>query len=340
MTQTTVSPPRDDAALPPHAVVWTLATSVLPSRALQLVAELGVADHIASEPVAPADLAAACGLAPDALDRLLRLLAAHGIFRVQPGGFAHSEASRLLRSDHPMSMRAFAQLMGLPVCWNSFGALEHSLRTCAPAAELAGPGGFFAYLRSHPAQARIFGQAMSAKAQADIEAVLDAYDFAPFRVIADIGGGRGHLLQAVLQTVPRAEGILFDLPDVVATVEAVASGLRTQAGDFFADPLPAADCYLLMEVIHDWPDDQALAILKAVRAAASPGANVLVIEDVIPAGAPDPRVHTLDVLMLAVTGGRERTAGQLGKLLRGARFRPSAVIETPGPLRIVEAVAV
>lgn len=340
MTQSTVAPPRRHAAPPAHAIIWTLATSVLPSRALQLAAELGVADNIADQPVAVADLATACGLAPDALDRLLRLLAAHGIFHAEPDGFAHSESSRLLRSDHPMSMRAFARLMGLPVCWNSLGSLEHSLRTSAPAVELAEPDGFFAYLQGHPAEAQIFSQAMSAKAHADIAAVLAAYDFGPFRVIADIGGGRGHLLQAVLQAAPHAEGILFDLPEVITTVDAEASGLRAYAGDFFADPLPAADCYLLMEVIHDWPDDRAQAILQAVRAAASPGANVLVVEDVIPEETLDPRAHALDVLMLAVTGGRQRTAGQLGELLRSAGFRPTSVIETPGPMRIVEAVAV
>jgi len=328
------------AATPPHEIVFALTNSLVPARALHLVAELGIADHITDEPVAAASLAPRCGVDPGALDRLMRLLAAHGIFEVEGPGYRHTDASRLLRSDHPMSMRAFARLMNLSICWASFGALDHSLRTGAPAAEVIEPNGFFAYLRAHPAAAQIFGEAMSAKARADIVTVLDAYDFRPFRTIADIGGGRGHLLQAVLKAAPSASGVLFDLPHVTDTVDIASGRLRTYPGDFFADPLPAAEAYLLMEVIHDWADAEATAVLQAVRRAARPGATVLIIEDVAPDVGADPRAYALDVIMLALTGGRERTVGQLSELLRSADFRPTAVLETAGPMRIVEGIAV
>lgn len=181
---------------------------------------------------------------------------------------------------------------------------------------------------------------MTAKAAADIASVLEAYDFSRFGRIADIGGGRGHLLRAVLEAVPAAEGILFDLPEVIGTLEFEHERLTPQAGDFFVDPLPAADAYVLMEVIHDWADEESINILSAIRRAASPGAKAVIIENVLAEEQPDPRGQTLDIIMLSVTGGRERTPSEFGALLNRSGFRLEAVIETAGPLRIVEAAAV
>jgi hypothetical protein len=327
-------------AAQPHEIVWTLTNNVVASRCLHVVAELGVADHLGGdETVSVKQLASACGADPDGLDRVLHLLTAHGIFERDADGYRHTEASRLLCTEHPMSMRAFSRMMGMPVIRASFDQLEHSVRTGSPAIELAAADGLWPYLMGHPDEARIFGQAMTGKAAADTAAVLGAYDFGHFETIADIGGGRGHLLRAVLDAVPSAEGILFDLPDVIQTLDVERDRLTARAGDFFVDALPTADAYLLMEVIHDWPDAEAAAIFTAIRRAASPGARVLIIENVLGDGEADPRGHTLDVIMLAVTGGRERTGRQLGGLLEGAGFANSRVIETGGPLRIVEAVA-
>jgi C-methyltransferase len=324
----------------PHEIIWTLTTAVLPSRCLHVVAELGVADHIGEEPMNVKELASKCNADPDALDRVLRLLAAHGIFEHQGDAYGHTQSSRLLRTDHPMSMRAFSRMIGLPVFWASLGHLQDSARTGSPAVELVEPKGVWAYFQGHLHEANIFGQAMTAKAAADIAAVLAAYDFSRFSTIADIGGGRGHLLRAVLDAVPAAEGILFDLPDVIRTLDIDLERLRPQAGDFFGDQLPAAEAYILMEVIHDWADEEAAAILGGIRHAASPGATVLIIEGVVAEEQLDRRVQTLDVLMLAMTGGRERTGRQLGELLEAAGFRLSNVIQTAGPMCIVEALAV
>ena len=321
----------------PHEVVWTLTNAVVASRCLHVVAELGVADDVADEPVSAKELAARCGAEAEALDRALRLLAAHGGFERADGGFRHTPASELLRSDHPMSMRAFARMMGLPVISDTFGQLGHSIRSGSPAVETVAPDGFWAYLQDHPDEAQIFGQAMTAKAAADTAAILAAYDFGRFATIADIGGGHGHLLRAVLADVPGAHGVLFDLPAVFDAVGFEHERLRPHAGDFFVDPLPAADAYVLMEVIHDWADAECIAILSAIRRAASPGAKVLVIENVLTDDTPDPRGQTLDLIMLAVTGGRERTAAELNALFDRAGLRGGAVVETAGPLRIVEA---
>lgn len=324
----------------PHEVMWTLTNAVVASRCLHVVAELGVADDVADEPVSAKELAAGRGADAEALDRALRLLAAHGVFERADGGFRHTPASELLRSDHPMSMRAFARMMGLPVISAAFGQLEHSLRSGSPALETVEPDGFWAYLQDHPDEAQVFGQAMTAKAAADIAAILAAYDFSRFATIADIGGGHGHLLRAVLDSVPSAQGVLFDLPAVIDAVDVEHQRLRPRAGDFFVDPLPAADAYVLMEVIHDWADAESIAILSAIRRAATPGAKVLVIENVLTDETPDPRGQTLDLIMLAITGGRERTATELNELFDRAGLSGGRVLETSGPLRIVEAATV
>lgn len=321
----------------PHEVMWTLTNAVVASRCLHVVAELGVADDVTDAPVSATELAAGCGADAQALDRALRLLAAHGVFERADGGFRHTPASELLRSDHPMSMRAFARMMGLPVISDTFGRLEHSIRSGSPAVEAVEPDGFWAYLQDHPDEARIFGQAMTAKAGADIAAILTAYDFSRFATIADIGGGHGHLLRAVLDDVPSAQGVLFDLPAVIDAGGFEHERLRPHAGDFLVDPLPAADAYVLMEIIHDWPDAECVAILSAIARAAPAGARVLVIESVLPDETLDPRGQTLDLIMLAVTGGRERTAAQLNELFGRAGLSPGSVRETAGPLRIVEA---
>ncbi|HUE90228.1 MAG TPA: methyltransferase, partial [Vicinamibacterales bacterium] len=222
----------------------------------------------------------------------------------------------------------------------SLGHLEHSIRTGEAAFGLVEPDGLFAHLQRHEGEARIFDASMTAKAAGDTAAVLAAYDFSRFSTIADIGGGRGHLLRAALQTAPDTSGILFDLPGVVDTVDATGERFTVHAGDFFVDPLPAADAFILMEVIHDWDDDQAAAILSAVRGAATSGATVLIIEAVADDEALDPIVRTLDVIMLAITGGRERTSAELDQLLARVGFRATGTLPTPSPLRIVEAVAV
>ncbi|MDQ3903919.1 MAG: hypothetical protein M3300_00340 [Actinomycetota bacterium] len=303
-----------------------------------MIAELGVADHIEDQPVSVGELASSCEVNADALDRVLRLLTAHGVFDREDGRYRHTPASRLLRSDQPMTMRPFARMMGLPFGWGSLTELAHSIRTGLPAIEILEPKGLWAYLQNHPDEAEIFGRAMTAKAGAEVAAVLAGYDFRPFGTIADIGGGRGHLLRAVLDTAPTAEGILFDLPEVINTVGDVdQQRLTVVAGDFFVDALPVADAYVLMEVLHDWADQECITILNAIRRAAPANSTLLIVEGVIPEERTDPRALTLDIIMLTVTGGRERTAAQFSALLDRAGFHLNRVIDTASPMRIVEA---
>jgi hypothetical protein len=327
-------------AVPPHVAIWQTTNAIVASRALHVVAELGVADYIDEGPVPVQALAAACGADATALDRILRLLASNGIFERTPEGYAHSDASRVLRSDAPGSMGAFARMMNLRFVNEMFTELEQSVRSGDPAVKLVEPRGFWAYLGDHPELARVFGEAMQSKSAADIAAVLGAYDFSRFATVADIGGGLGHLLRAILTSSPATTGILFDLPEVIGSTSEPPERLTPVSGDFFRDALPRADAYLLMEVLHDWSDEDCVRILSAIRRSAAPGAKVLVIEGVVPEAGDDPRVNTLDVVMLTVTGGRERTSSELARLFEKGGFRLHAVVPTEGAMQIVEGDAV
>ncbi len=328
------------SAAPPQVTIWETTNAIVASRALHVVAELGVADHVGEQTVPVATIAAGCGVDPRSLDRVLRLLSSIGIFARRPDGYAHTDASQLLRSDAPGSMRAFARMMNLRLINETFAELMHSVRSGEPAVNVVEPRGFWAYLTDHPDQARLFGEAMEARAAAYIAEVLAAYDFRRFNTIADIGGGLGHLLRALLSSAPGATGILFDLPEVVAATDGAVERLTTVAGDFFRDPLPRADVYVLMEVLHDWDDQDCVRILSAIRRGAAPGATLAVVENIVPQAGDDARVNALDVLMLAITGGRERTANELEDLFGSSGFRLRTVIPTAGPMKIIEAVAV
>ncbi|MFF7475128.1 methyltransferase [Streptomyces sp. NPDC008092] len=321
-------------------MIHSLAYGAYPARCLQVVSEIGVADRIDDEPVSVGKLAAACGAAPGALDRVLRLLASYGVFEERDGGYAHTDASRVLRADHPMSARPLLRLMGLPLHLDSLALLRHTVMTGEPAIEVLQSGGLWAYLQERPGDSEIFDRAMTSKAAADVPAVVGAYDFSPFGVVADIGGGRGHLLRGILDAVPDAEGVLFDQPGVI---EALGfpdhPRLALRAGDFF-DEVPAADAYVLMHVLHNWDDERTARILATIRKAAAPGAALLVIENVLPEERPAPAALTMDVIMLALTRGRERTEGELSALLDAAGFRFTGMTETSGTMRIAEARAV
>jgi len=324
----------------PFESLRQIYTGFAASRALHAIADLGVADVLDDSPLSAADLARSVGADADALDRVLRLLSSYGVFEVAGDKYRHSPASRLLRSDHPRSARPLARMFGLPMNWSAYGGMAHTMRTGRPATEKTLPEGFWAHFSTHPEESAIFNAAMAAKAQAQVPAVVAAYDFSRFRRIGDIGGGRGHLLQAVLQTAPNAKGVLFDLPHVVADAASSRSDrLTLQAGDFFKDPLPECDAYIVMEVIHDWADRESDAILRSIRRAAPAGAVLLLVEEIIP---DDPGPHwskVLDIHMLTLLGGKQRTLRQYESLLRTAGFTPKREIATPVGISLIEATA-
>jgi hypothetical protein len=332
--------PRRDSPAPspvdPADLVADLAKGHIAARCLHVIADCGAADAVGSAGATPAEIAAQSGLDADALDRMLRLLAAHGIFvRTADGRYEHTAASRLLRTDEPGSLRSYVRMTGMPAFWERFTELGRTARSGRRQHDMASLVEYFA---AHPEEAAIFNAAMVSKSRTVLPAVAAAYDFAPFATIADVGGGRGHLLKLILERAPRARGILFERPHVIADTEP-ASQLELVGGDFFVDAVPPADLYLLMDLLHDWDDADAARILGAVRRAARPQSRLLIIETLVPE-TPGPHFgKTLDIIMLAVTGGRERTQAQHATLLAAAGFELTRVLPTASQYSLVEAVA-
>jgi hypothetical protein len=323
-----------ESAVAAAALVAELARAHIPARCLHVIAECGAADAVGTGGATPAEIARHTGLAADALDRMLRLLAAHGIFQAAGGGrYEHTEASRLLRSDAPGSLRSYVRMNGLRVFWDRYAELDATARTGRPQRDWAH---LVDHLAAHADESAIFNAAMVSKSRTVLPAVAAAYDFGGFGTIVDVGGGRGHLLELILEAAPQAKGIVFELEHVVADA-APTRRLDLVSGDFFTDPLPSADCYLLMDVLHDWNDGDAARILSAVRKAAPAGSRVLIVETLV-AETPGPHFgKSLDITMLAVTGGRERSEPQYAALLAATAFKLQRVLPTASHYSIVEA---
>jgi hypothetical protein len=305
-------------------------------RCLHVIAELGVADAIGENPRTAADLAASTGADAGSLARALRL----GVwyFRIAQRWLRPHASFAVAPHRSPPVDAVLRSLVGTAIVWESFELLNHSLRTGQPATEQVMPGGFWAYLVEHPETGKIFDDAMTGKAHGQIAGILSSYDFSPFATIADIGGGRGHLLQAVLGAAPNATGILFDLPHVAEQLAATASArFKVQAGDFFKDPLPVCDAYMIMQVIHDWSDREAVAILSAIRRAAPAHAKLLLIEGIVPEDSNPSWIKMLDIFMLALFTGKERSRREFEALLAASGFRLDKVIHVGLGTSILEA---
>jgi hypothetical protein len=220
-----------------------------------------------------------------------------------------------------------------------FRELGESLRTGKSAANKAVPGGLFKHLREHPEDGRIFNEAMVGKSFGQIAPVLAAYDFTGYRKIGDIGGGVGHLLAAILNAAPGASGVLFELPEVVAQAAAAPHPrIEYIGGDFFKDSIPACELYVMMTVLHDWSDADAVRILKNIRRTAPAEAKVLLVEAIIDEGARGSFAIDLDIEMLVFAEGRERTEAQWRSVLAEAGFKLTRATPFAGVSGLVEAV--
>lgn len=337
MTATAAPPKSGPAPSPANIQLLQLTGAYVTSRCLHVVAQLGVADHIADTPQSTDFLAKATNTRPDAIYRVLRQLASVGVFEWKDGAWGHSEASRFLRSDHPGSLRDYVHMLGLPIFWGAFEDLEYSLRTGQSAFAKQHDGGVFAYFAGHPEESRIFDAAMTSKSHRDIAAILPAYDFSQFGTIADIAGGRGHLLRAILKKSPQIQGILFDQPHVVAgVVPDKGEQLTVVGGDFFVDSIPKADAYLLMNIIHDWADEESIKILSGIRKHMPANAKVLLVETVVPT-TPGPHLSKeLDIVMMVLPGGKERTQEEYAALAAKCSLRLQRAVATQSPYSILE----
>ena len=322
----------------PAQAVQQLATAYWASRCLHVAAELGVADVLGDEPQTAEAIAQLLGVQPAALHRILRALANHGVFQHDGERFAHNESSRLLRTGVPGSLRSLTRMMGLKVHWDAYRELDSALRTGRPPIAQVTKDGLFPYLADHPEEAQLFHEAMAEKTTMQVGLVTDAYDFSAFTTIGDIGGGLGQLLYAVLEKAPQARGVLFDLPETIARArEGNMPRVTYVGGDFFKDLIPPCDAYMMMTVLHDWSDAESISILKNLQASAPRGAKLLLIEGVVEPTARNDFILDLDIEMLALTTGRERTRTEWETMLSRAGFRMTRIIPTSAMSSIIEA---
>jgi O-methyltransferase domain len=328
--------------LPANVRVFELAAAVVCARAVWAAAELGVADHLEDTPRTADELAAATGSHGEALYRILRLLAAHGVFEELDGRrFQHSDMSRALRTDHPAKARAAVRMLGSDGMYRAFGALRTSLTTGAPAWDAAMGEPIFDFLAHEPDAATLFNDAMIGIHGGEPPAVALAYPFAG--TVIDVGGGSGNMLVNVLRQHPDVRGVVYDLPHVVVEAqrrleaEGLATRARVEGGSFFGGVPAGGNAYILSHIIHDWDEARCVRILSHCREAKAAGGKVLIVEMVVPPpNVPHP-AKMLDIVMLAVPGGRERTADEYRALLAKAGLRLTRVIPTASPVSVIEA---
>ena len=293
------------AANDPADLVGTLAGAYLGSRCLHVAVDLGLADAVGDGPRGLASLAGELGVDEAALGRVIRHLASLGVFDFHDDAVHPNAASRLLQSDDPSGLLPMTRMLALPIIWDSVRSLEDSVRTGRSGTTFIDPDGFFAYLDRHPQESRIYDEGMTSMTRRRIERIVPNYDFSGFDVIADVGGGRGHLLRAILDRTPGATGIVFDRAQVLEGLDP-GDRMTVQAGSFFDGGVPTADAYLLSNIIHDWDDDSAAAILTAIRSAAKATSRLLLFEFIVPDDAGPFDATDIDVWMLALVSGRER----------------------------------
>ena len=302
------------AANDPADLVGTLAGAYLGSRCLHVAVDLGLADAVGDGPRGLASLAGELGVDEAALGRVIRHLASLGVFDFHDDAVHPNAASRLLQSDDPSGLLPMTRMLALPIIWDSVRSLEDSVRTGRSGTTFIDPDGFFAYLDRHPQESRIYDEGMTSMTRRRIERIVPNYDFSGFGVIADVGGGRGHLLRAILDRTPGATGVVFDRAQVVDGLDP-GDRMTVQAGSFFDGRIPTADAYLLSNIIHDWDDDSAIAILTAIRSAAKATSRLLLFEFIVPDDAGPFDASDIDVWMLALVSGRERRLAEYRTLL-------------------------
>jgi hypothetical protein len=322
-------------------VMLEMLTGFWTTQAIYMAAKLGIADLVSSRPQTAAELAKATGTHGPSLYRLLRMLAGAGIFAEDSGGrFGMTPLAQCL-VDEPGSQRAAAIMMG-EEHYRSWGDIEYSIRTGKPAFDHLFGQPVFDYLSQHPVQAKNFDAAMTGIHGPETQAMLDTYDFTGIATLIDVGGGNGSVLCAILRKYPSLRGILYDLPGVIERAQAhiaqagLADRCQAAAGSFFEQVPGGADAYLMRHIIHDWTDAQCTTILGNCRKAMGPTARILVVESVIPPGNEPAFVKQLDMNMLLIPGGQERTEAEYRTLFERAGLRLTGIVPTTMEISIIE----
>ncbi|BAW96545.1 O-methyltransferase, putative [[Synechococcus] sp. NIES-970] len=331
--------------LPLHTQLLQMASGYWLSQCLYAAAKLAIADHLRTGEKHCDDLARLTETDVTALYRVLRALASVGVFQeTSAATFTLTPLAEFLRSDHPRSMRGTVVMLGEPQHYEAWSDILHSVRTGESAFEHRYGQGIFEYFGSHPEAAAIFEEAMNSFSKNEEPEILTHYDFSSFTTIVDVGGGYGELLGSILAKYPTLKGILFDEDYVVdhaaPTLMRHGVGDRCQRiGGSFFETIPAGgDAYLLKHIIHDWGDEQAIAILKNCRAVLPDNGKILVCEMVVPEGNQPSGAKMLDINMLVMCpGGKERTAAEFETLLAAAGLQLTRIVRTTEEICVIEA---
>jgi O-methyltransferase len=338
----------DRHAVAPALMLRQLAFVMRASRALAVVAQLGIADLLARGLRTSSELAAAAGVDASSLRRLLRALVAHGVFEEEaPDRFVLNPPAELLRHDVPGSQRAGVLFTAGDLRWKLWSDLAESIRTGEAASERAFGKNIFESHAENADESALFNQAMASFSAALSPPLIAAYDFSKFHTIVDVGGGTGRFLADILVANPGVSGVLFDLPNVLTTAPLLleASGVAGRCelvpGSFFESVPAGGDAYVMKVVIHDWDDARAVSILANCRKAMDRVGSLLIVDRVMPEKAESGRAaesYLLDLEMLVLTpGGRERTEAEFRSMLASAGFALKQIVPTAAPVSIIEA---
>jgi hypothetical protein len=316
------------------------------SQAIHVAATLGIADLLRDGPRGHDDLASATGTDPGGLYRLLRALAAVGVFEEGPERtFSLTPISEHLCTDSPASAAGWAKLIGQAYFWNTWGRLLKGVETGKNVFPQLHGEGVWTWRARDTELSRIFDDAMTSRSSMSSRQVIEAYDLSAFSVIVDVGGGRGRFLTDILTANPGVRGILFDQPHVVSDELLKAAGMADRTavvgGSFFESVPAGGDAYVLRAIIHDWEDTESIAILSNVRKAIPPNGRLLLVEQVVGPPNGEPMTKFSDLNMLVLPGGRERTEEEFAGLYEASGFRLERVVRTaPDGMCVVEGVPV
>ena len=331
------SPSVEETLIRLFSGMWAMQT-------IACAARLEIPDRVAAGKRTARDIAASAGTNPDATSRLLRALANLGVLEARGNGEFHLTAvGERLRKGAPGTFRDAFIAETDELHWRSWSRLEDAVRTGAPRPQAIFGTPAFDYYGKHPADGEQFGRAMENLSRLAAAAVLEVYDFSGARTILDVGGGNGSLVLSILERHPSIRGMVLDLPYIEAhaneriAASPASSRCRFASGDFFASVPQGADVHLLKFILHDWTDDECVRLLRRCREAIAPEGRVAIVETIVPEDNRPALVHLMDLNMLVMTGGRERTASEYGKLLADSGFRMTGVIPTASPFSIVEA---
>jgi hypothetical protein len=327
---------------PAHVSILQLLNGAHVAGAVSCLAQLGVPDLIEGAPKSAEELASQIGVDPQALYRLMRATASVGVLSEgSDGKFSQTPMSTVLRSDGTPSLRALAIMGGREWHGRGWSHLEYCVRTGKQALEQIYGAHIFEYLKQNPAEAQIFNDAMTQLSMIDSPAVADAYNFDGIRSIVDVGGGHGLLLATILKKNTNMKGTLYEMPHVLAgarngPLKPVMERCTFASGDMFSSVPAGADAYIMKHIIHDWPDDRCVQILKACRKGVNPGGRLLVVDSVIQPGNDFSPSKFLDLQMLIFPSGCERTEKQFRDLFAAAGWKLSRIIPTAATDSIVE----